>query len=405
MGSWDWDLVDGDCVWDDGQCRIFGVDPASFAVDARERQGADPSRGLATAAARACEQLLSDAPVAPDRVPRPPAERRDALVPRHGGARPSTRPARSSRISGVTIDITERKEAEERQALLAREVDHRAKNALAIVQSIVRLTARRQHRGLRRRGRRPHQGAVARAHAAVAVALARRRSRRAGRRGARALPQRATPIAIAVDGPGVLLQPATAQTLALALHELATNAAKYGALSSIVGPARAELGARAGHAGAATGRRPGGPPWRSRPRTGFGTTDHQSPASSGSSAARSSSIGGRRGLRCILIDPARREDRRSPALAMRAQALDAKARRSRHDRVAVAGNRVLLVEDEALVAMVMKRRADRARLRGASARSASVADAIAAVKNNEHRRRPSSTSISAASWSIRSPTR
>ena len=44
------------------------------------------------------------------------------------------------RISGVTMDITERKEAEERQALLAREVDHRAKNALAIVQSIVRLT-------------------------------------------------------------------------------------------------------------------------------------------------------------------------------------------------------------------------------------------------------------------------
>ena len=44
------------------------------------------------------------------------------------------------RISGVTIDITDRKEAEERQALLAREVDHRARNALALVQSIVRLT-------------------------------------------------------------------------------------------------------------------------------------------------------------------------------------------------------------------------------------------------------------------------
>ena len=29
MGSWDWDRVNGDCLWDDGQCRIFGVDPAS----------------------------------------------------------------------------------------------------------------------------------------------------------------------------------------------------------------------------------------------------------------------------------------------------------------------------------------------------------------------------------------
>ena len=44
------------------------------------------------------------------------------------------------RVSGVTVDITDRKEAEERQALLAREVDHRARNALAVTQSIVHLT-------------------------------------------------------------------------------------------------------------------------------------------------------------------------------------------------------------------------------------------------------------------------
>src|SRR6187549_2387597 len=30
MGSWDWDLTNGDCMWDEGQCRIFGVDPATF---------------------------------------------------------------------------------------------------------------------------------------------------------------------------------------------------------------------------------------------------------------------------------------------------------------------------------------------------------------------------------------
>src|SRR6185436_10185629 len=44
------------------------------------------------------------------------------------------------RISGVTIDITERRRAEEQQTLLVREVDHRAKNVLAVVQSIVRLS-------------------------------------------------------------------------------------------------------------------------------------------------------------------------------------------------------------------------------------------------------------------------
>src|SRR5260370_38072878 len=37
-------------------------------------------------------------------------------------------------------------------------------------------------------------------------------------------------------GPEVVLQPATAQALAIALHELATNAAKYGALSPAAGP-------------------------------------------------------------------------------------------------------------------------------------------------------------------------
>ncbi len=47
------------------------------------------------------------------------------------------------RISGVTIDVTDRKEAEERQNLLAREVDHRARNALAVIQSIIRLTRAR----------------------------------------------------------------------------------------------------------------------------------------------------------------------------------------------------------------------------------------------------------------------
>ena len=43
-------------------------------------------------------------------------------------------------LSGVTADITERKRAEERQILLAGEVDHRARNVVAVVQSIMRLT-------------------------------------------------------------------------------------------------------------------------------------------------------------------------------------------------------------------------------------------------------------------------
>src|SRR4029077_2222698 len=45
-----------------------------------------------------------------------------------------------ARMNGATVAITERKRAEERQVLLAREVDHRAKNTLAVVLSVLRLT-------------------------------------------------------------------------------------------------------------------------------------------------------------------------------------------------------------------------------------------------------------------------
>jgi hypothetical protein len=32
MGSWDWDIAKGDCIWDEGQKAIFGVDPETFQV-------------------------------------------------------------------------------------------------------------------------------------------------------------------------------------------------------------------------------------------------------------------------------------------------------------------------------------------------------------------------------------
>jgi two-component sensor histidine kinase len=138
------------------------------------------------------------------------------------------------RISGVTIDITERKEAEERQDLLAREVDHRARNALAVVQSIVRLTRASSVGGYVAavEGR---IKALARAHALLSDSRWHSADLRALVAEELAPYRAGETEKVEIRGPNVALLPHMAQGVALALHELATNAAKHGALSSMAG--------------------------------------------------------------------------------------------------------------------------------------------------------------------------
>src|SRR5579863_1234321 len=137
------------------------------------------------------------------------------------------------RVVGTAIDITKRKEAEERQDLLAREVDHRARNALAVVQSIVRLTRASSVDGYVAavEGR---IKALARAHSLLSDS--RWHGADIGALVEEELaPYRGEGERITIGGPNVSLLPHMAQGLALALHELATNAAKHGALSSMAG--------------------------------------------------------------------------------------------------------------------------------------------------------------------------
>ncbi len=229
MGSWDWDLVKGDWMWDEGHCRIFGVDPASFEVnldsvgqivhpqdlDRLKKMVADFSSG----GAQAFQTEF--------RVFRPDGEVRWCF----GTAAPTLDgDGRVVRVSGVTVDITERKQAEERQALLAREVDHRARNTLAVVQAIIRLTRAESKEAYVSliEGR---IKALAQVHSLLAD------SRWLGADLRQLIDEELAPYRegeqdkVTATGPKISLDPATGQIVALALHELATNAAKHGALS------------------------------------------------------------------------------------------------------------------------------------------------------------------------------
>lgn len=143
-----------------------------------------------------------------------------------------TRDGLPVRMFGVAMDITERKEMEAMRETLQRELVHRIKNLFGTVNSLISLSARSADSVdellaiLRDR-----LGGLSRTHTMVSVDP-----------GTGAAPIREVFHAvldpwlesgarIGLDGPRVLLNPAAAQALAMAMHELATNAAKHGALS------------------------------------------------------------------------------------------------------------------------------------------------------------------------------
>ncbi|MDZ3836069.1 MAG: HWE histidine kinase domain-containing protein [Rhodospirillales bacterium] len=180
---------------------------------------------------------------------------------------------RFTHIIGLVTDMTERKRAEEHRQLLVNELNHRVKNTLAVVQAIAQQTFRAAEApGDLVTAFQNRLAALAAAHnllsrlnwqQASLEELARETTAASFAEAAR----------IRMAGPYVVLPPKKAVTLAMALHELCTNAMKYGALSVPAG--RVELTWEA-----TQGERPairlrwhesGGPPVVAPEHEGFGS--------------------------------------------------------------------------------------------------------------------------------------
>ncbi|KPF73089.1 hypothetical protein IP69_00495 [Bosea sp. AAP35] len=177
------------------------------------------------------------------------------------------------RLIGAHLDITERKETEAQLRLLMQELAHRVKNTLAMIQAIAsqtlrgatsleaanetfsaRMSALARAHDLLVSGQRAHAGVADIATSIIGI--------------------QGDPARFAIGGPEVVLGPRAALALTLVLHELATNAVKYGSLSNQTG--QVSLSWRIDEIDGAPQFRlrwqeSGGPPVATPSRRGFGS--------------------------------------------------------------------------------------------------------------------------------------
>ncbi|PYE27004.1 PAS domain S-box-containing protein [Rhizobium sp. PP-CC-3A-592] len=145
----------------------------------------------------------------------------------------------ASQMSGLSMDITDRKQTEEARAITVRELSHRMKNLMTTVQSVINQTLRQA----------PDKEAAGRAITSRLQSIGAAQDllvsgNFSGADLGRII--RATldpfwdsyPNRIDIDGPDLQISSNLVLTLAMALHELATNAIKYGALSNLSGRIR-----------------------------------------------------------------------------------------------------------------------------------------------------------------------
>ncbi|HYH18924.1 MAG TPA: HWE histidine kinase domain-containing protein [Azospirillum sp.] len=274
LGTWDFDPVSGRLEWSDRCKALFGLPPDAAvrlpvfydAVHPDDRASVEEGvrRALDPAGSGVFDMEYRVVGLGDG------AERWVAATGRAVFAQ-----GRAVRFIGTALDVTARRQAAALQRLLLNELDHRVKNTLSTVQSIARQTLR-------------HAASVEESRDAFDARLSAlskthnllTRTRWRGSDLRELLEAELAPYGIGEDarirlsGPPVQLDAKTTVALGLAVHELATNAAKYGALSPPGGRVAVVWSVGAGDGGptlAVDWTESGGPPVPPPRRRGFGS--------------------------------------------------------------------------------------------------------------------------------------
>ncbi len=273
IGVFDWDVPSGKVTWTEEQERLFGVEKGTFKEDFSGWEASLLPEDLGPTN-KALEEAL--ARHAPDvnltyRIRRPDGIRSiDTIALLFYDAKGAP-----LRMVGVNIDITRYKEAEHRQNLLIRELHHRVKNTLATVQAIVGSTARTASSIDEF-----YQGFVGRI-----VSLSRTHNLLTEDLWQKAALEELVQTElgpyedearnrITIEGPHLELPSEAAVPIGMAIHELTTNAAKHGALSTFGGQVEVRWRVEAGEPRPVlhfTWAEHGGPRVSAPTRQGFGT--------------------------------------------------------------------------------------------------------------------------------------
>ena len=232
MGTWRYTIADNICVYDENAQRLYGLTEARFLHDeegVKDKFHPDDMDLMWSRVARALDPLGDGRYDVEYRVRQVDGTWRWlsawGLV-EFDGEGPDRKPVA---ITGASRDLTERKEAEAFQRLLLNELKHRVKNTLATIQAITTQTlATAPDLPSAREALEQRIVSMARAH----DLLIDRSWSNAGLEEvvARAL-QAFCPAQLSISGDDLEISPRQTLALSMALHELATNATKYGALS------------------------------------------------------------------------------------------------------------------------------------------------------------------------------